>query len=62
LNYAVYPTKTNVKIYGNFTIISERVTGEEKAKERFVEVHADMLDSILEQNKTPKERVNWVKN
>ena len=36
-----------MKIYGNFTIISERVAGEEKAKERFVEVHADMLDSIL---------------
>ena len=61
LNYAVYSTKTKVKIYSSYTIISERVTGEEKAKERFVEVKADTLDSILEQNKTPRERVNWVK-
>jgi hypothetical protein len=43
-----------MKIYGNFTIISESVTGEEKTKERFVELHADMLDNILEQNETPK--------
>ena len=61
LNYAVYSTKTKVKIYRNYTIISERATGEEKAEERFVEVNADTLDSILEQNKTPKELVNWVK-
>lgn len=61
LNYAVYSTKTKVKIYSNYTIISERVTGEEKTKGTYVEVNADTLDSILEQNKIPKERVNWVK-
>ena len=42
-------------------IISERVTGEENMKERFVGVNAGIPDSILEQNRTPKERVNWVK-
>ena len=34
-----------MKIYGNFTIIPERVTG--------------IPDSILEQNRTPKELGNW---
>ncbi len=54
MNYAVYSTKTMMKIYGDFTIISERVTGEEKVKERFAEVNADIPDSILEQNRTPR--------
>ena len=59
LNYAVYSTKTKVKIYTNYTIMSERVISgeEEKAKE----VNADTLDNILEQNKISAEQVNWIK-
>ena len=59
LNYAVYSTKTKVKIYTNYTIMSERVISgeEEKAKE----VSADTLDNILKLNKIPAEQVNWIK-
>jgi FkbM family methyltransferase len=59
LSYAVYSRKMNVKIYSNYTIMSERVR-EEKMKEKFVEVNADTLDNILQQNGITKE-VNWIK-
>jgi FkbM family methyltransferase len=61
LNYAVYSTKTKVKIYSNYTIMSERVAEEEKVKEKFVEVNADTLDNILQQHGVLKEQVNWIK-
>jgi FkbM family methyltransferase len=60
LNYAVYSRKTKVKIYSNYTIMSERIQ-EEKVKEKFVEVNADTLDSILQQNGIRQERINWIK-
>jgi FkbM family methyltransferase len=60
LNYAVYSRKMKVKIYSNYTIMSERIR-EEKVKEKFVEVNADTLDNILQQNGIRQERVNWIK-
>ena len=59
LNYAVYSTKTKVKIYSNYTIMSERVSG--KGKEKAKEVNADTLDNILEQSGIAAEQVNWIK-
>jgi FkbM family methyltransferase len=60
LNYAVYSRKTKVKIYGNYTIMSERIR-EKKVKEKFVEVNADTLDNMLQQNGIRQEQVNWIK-
>jgi FkbM family methyltransferase len=60
LNYAVYSRETKVKIYSNYTIMSERMR-EEQVKEKFVEVNADTLDSILQQNGIRQEQINWIK-
>ncbi|MFL6385133.1 MAG: FkbM family methyltransferase [Nitrososphaeraceae archaeon] len=60
LNYAVYSRKTKVKIYNNYTIMSERIR-EKKVKEKFVEVNADTLDNLLQQNGIRQEQVNWIK-
>jgi FkbM family methyltransferase len=69
LNYAVYSKETMIKLYlptvnGSYseyakynTVISQRAHGEEK----FVEVNADTLDSLLLQNKINYEDVNWIK-
>jgi FkbM family methyltransferase len=59
LNYAVYSRKTKVKIYSNYTIMSERIR-EKKVKEKFVEVNADTLDNMLQQNGISQE-INWIK-
>ena len=61
LNYAVYSRKTKVKIYSNYTIMSERVQREEEVKGKFVEVNADTLDSMLQQNGIRQEQINWIK-
>jgi FkbM family methyltransferase len=60
LNYAVYSSKAKVKIYSNYTIMTERIQ-EEKVKEKFVEVNADTLDNILEQKAIRQEPINWIK-
>jgi FkbM family methyltransferase len=61
LNYAVYSRKMKIKIYSNYTIMSERIR-EEKMKEKFVEINADTLDNILQQqNGLVREQVNWIK-
>jgi FkbM family methyltransferase len=60
LNYAVYSSKAKVKIYSSYTIIAEMLQ-EEKVKEKFVEVNADTLDNILEQNAIRQEQINWIK-
>jgi FkbM family methyltransferase len=60
LNYAVYSKESKVKIYSNYTIMSERIR-EEQVKEKFVEVNADTLDSILQQNGIRQEQINWIK-
>ncbi|MFL6408363.1 MAG: FkbM family methyltransferase [Nitrososphaeraceae archaeon] len=60
LNYAVYSRKMKVKIYSNYTIMSERVR-EEKMKDKFVEVNADTLDNLLQQDGISHAEVNWIK-
>jgi FkbM family methyltransferase len=60
LNYAVYSRKMKVKIYSNYTIMSERVRGE-KMKDKFVEVNADTLDNLLQQGGISHAEVNWIK-
>ena len=63
LNYAVHSKKMKVKIYSNYTIMSERVL-EEKAKKDFVEVNTNTLDNILlqqQQNGIRQGQVTWIK-
>jgi FkbM family methyltransferase len=69
LNYAVYSKETIIKLYlptvnGSIseyakynTVMTQRVHGEQK----FVEVNADTLDNLLQQNHVNYEDVNWIK-
>ena len=65
-NYAVHSKETKIKLYtpeeasGRTiynTIMSERISHEEK----FIEVNANTLDSILEENGIKHEKVDWIK-
>ena len=58
LNNAVYSKQTKIKLYSTYSILTER---SEKNTEKFVEVNADTLDSLLLQNKINYEDVNWIK-
>jgi FkbM family methyltransferase len=62
LNYAVHSKKMKVKLYSNYTMMSERIR-EEKDKEEFVEVNANALDHILsqQQNGISHADINWIK-
>ena len=62
LNYAIFSTKTRIKLYDESaasakynSLILTRV----KQTEKYVEVNADTLDSILERNGV--NQVNWIK-
>ncbi len=69
LNYAVYSKETRIKLYlpnsdrsdvsytKYNTVMNQRAHGEEK----FVDVSANTLDSLLQQNGISPENVNWVK-
>jgi FkbM family methyltransferase len=66
LNYAVYSQETKIKLFlpGEKlnrtiynTLISSRATDEEK----FVEVNANTLDSLLQQSGISHAEVNWIK-
>jgi FkbM family methyltransferase len=61
LNYAIYSTKTKIKLYeqsASAKYNSIMLTRAEKTK-NYVEVNADTLDNILEQNGI--NQVNWIK-
>jgi FkbM family methyltransferase len=57
LNYAVYSKETKIKLYNNYSIMHERIEGEPTTK--FVEVNANTLDYILQQQQVIQ--VNWIK-
>jgi FkbM family methyltransferase len=57
LNYAAYSKETKLKLYDNYSIMPQRAEGKNKGK--FVEVYADTLDNLLQQNGISK--VNWIK-
>ena len=57
LNYAVYSKETKLKLYSNYSVMPQRT--EEKNKEKFVEVNADTLDNLLQQNGISE--INWIK-
>ena len=64
LNYAVYSNETKLKLYmpdeesSHHSTMLERV-GENRKK--FVEVNANTLDNLLQQNGISHEDVNWIK-
>jgi len=66
INYAVHSKETKIKLYtpekesGRTiynTIMEDRISPEEK----FIEVNAKTLDSILQENGIKHEQVNWIK-
>ena len=67
LNYAVFSEETKIKLYlpaqeSDFTIYNTVMTDRGgKDGEKFVEVDANTLDNLLQQNGVKAEDVNWVK-
>jgi FkbM family methyltransferase len=66
LNYAVYSKETKIKLYDHrkqvdATIYNTVMTGRVRDQDVFVEVNANTLDNILQQNGINAENVNWVK-
>ncbi len=66
LNYAVYSKETKIKLYDHrkevdATIYNTVMTGRVKDRGEFVEVDANTLDNLLQQNGINAEDVNWVK-
>jgi FkbM family methyltransferase len=60
LNNAVHSRKMKVKLYSNYTIMSERVS-KDKANEKFIQVNANTLDNLLQQNEISHADINWIK-
>ena len=67
LNYAVFSEKTKIKLFVpgdnlDFTIYNTVMTDRSrKYSEKYVEVEANTLDNILQQNQINPEDVNWIK-
>ena len=57
LNYAVYSKETKVKLYNTYSIMPERAG---KSMNKFVEVSANTLDNLLQQEEKIFD-VNWIK-
>jgi FkbM family methyltransferase len=67
LNYAVYSKETKIKLYrpgeesGNTIYNTTMVLDRAKVNEKFVEVNADTLDNLLQENGIEQQQVNWIK-
>ena len=64
LNYAVYSKETKIKLYlpgeeSGYTIYNTLMIERAKPREKFVEVSANTLDNLLQQNGI--RQVNWIK-
>jgi FkbM family methyltransferase len=65
MNYAVYSKQTKIKLYlpggeSGYALFNTIILNRAKT-EKFVEVDANTLDSILQQNGIRQEDVNWIK-
>jgi FkbM family methyltransferase len=65
LNYAVYSKETKIKLFlpdekSNHTIYNTLIPTRAKDGEKFIEVNANTLDNLLQQNGISQE-VNWIK-
>jgi FkbM family methyltransferase len=66
LNYAVYSKEAKIKLFlpdekSNHTIYNTLIPTRAKDEEKFVEVNADTLDNLLQQNGISNAEVNWLK-
>jgi FkbM family methyltransferase len=66
LNYAVYSKESKIKLYmpgekSNHTIYNTLISSRATDEEKFVEVNADTLDSLLQQGGITHAEVNWIK-
>jgi FkbM family methyltransferase len=67
LNYAVYSKEEKVKLYlpskdSGFTIYNTIMTDRASTeKDKFIQVNANTLDNLLQQNRIREEDVNWIK-
>jgi FkbM family methyltransferase len=66
LNYAVFSEETKIKLYDHSkqvgaTIYNTVMAGRVRDQDVFVEVNANTLDNILQQNGINAEDVNWLK-
>jgi FkbM family methyltransferase len=64
INYAVYSKETKIKLYlpgGESGYAVFNTVALTRTEEKFVEVNANTLDSILQQNGIRPEEVNWIK-
>ena len=67
LNYAPYSKEKKVKLFlpsqeSGFTIYNTIMTNRARAeKDKFIQVNANTLDNLLEQNGISHEGVNWIK-
>jgi FkbM family methyltransferase len=66
LNHAVYSKETKLKLYlpdeeSGFTIYNTIMVNRTKPEEKFIEVNANTLDNLLQQNGINHADVNWIK-
>ncbi len=68
LNYAVYSEKKRLKLYlptgkgeSSYTKYNTIISDRAQHKDRFLEINADTLDSLLLSNTIRQEKVNWIK-
>ena len=67
LNYAVYSKEEKVKLYlpsqeSGFTIYNTIMTNRARTeKDKFIQVNANTLDNLLEQNGINLANINWIK-
>src|ERR687885_2194937 len=66
LNYAVYSKETKIKLFlpgekSNRTIYNTLISTRATDEEKFVEVNADTLDDLLQNNGISHTDINWVK-
>src|SRR5215211_1780142 len=67
VNYAVYSKETKIKLYlpeeelGHTIYNTTMVLDRAKANEKFIEVNANTLDNLLQENGIEQQQVNWIK-
>jgi FkbM family methyltransferase len=66
LNYAVYSKETKIKLFlpgekSNRTIYNTLISTRATDEEKFVEVNADTLDDLLQNNEISHADINWIK-
>ena len=66
LNYAVYSQETKIKLFlpndeENMTIYNSIMTERANNKEKFVEVNANTLDTIIQSTGIKEDGINWIK-